>query len=68
MARQNPLMRIRDDNKIRKALRMRCFALDRNDSHKLLAWLIDQLEAAYDGDISAVAITFNRGLNIVAKQ
>ncbi len=68
MARQNPLMRISNDNKIRKALRMRCFGLDRNDSHKLLAWLMDQLETAYDGDISAVAITFNRGLNIIEKQ
>lgn len=68
MPRQNPLMRISNDNKIRKALRMRCFGLDRNDSHKLLAWLMDQLEQAYDGDIEAVAITFNRGLNIVAKQ
>ena len=68
MARQNPLMKISDNNKIRKALRMRCFALDRNEAHLFLGWLIEKLEEAYGGDISAVAITFNRGLNIIQKQ
>jgi hypothetical protein len=66
MARQSPLMRIRDKNKIRKALRMRCYKLNRNEAHLLLAWLIEQLELAH-GEIESVAILLNQGINQITR-